>query len=42
LEALAAIEANEPDLAILDVRMPAPDGLAVLQQLRTKGRDLPV
>ncbi len=42
LEALAAIEAEEPDLAILDVRMPPPDGLAVLQQLRTKGRDLPV
>ena len=42
LEALAAIEADEPDLAILDVRMPPPDGLAVLQQLRTKGRDLPV
>ncbi len=42
LEALAAIEADEPDLAILDVRMPAPDGLALLQQLRAKGRDLPV
>ncbi|MFN8514555.1 MAG: sigma-54 dependent transcriptional regulator [Chloroflexia bacterium] len=42
LEALAAIDADEPDLAILDVRMPAPDGLAVLQQLRAKGRDLPV
>jgi DNA-binding NtrC family response regulator len=42
LEALSAIDADEPDLAILDVRMPAPDGLAVLQQLRTKGRDLPV
>jgi two-component system, NtrC family, response regulator AtoC len=40
--ALAAIDADEPDLAILDVRMPAPDGLAVLQQLRAKGRDLPV
>ncbi|MEN9933440.1 MAG: hypothetical protein RLZZ387_19 [Chloroflexota bacterium] len=41
-EALKLIEAEEPDLAILDVRMPAPDGLAVLQQLRTQGNDLPV
>ena len=41
-EALKQLEADEPDLAILDVRMPAPDGLAVLQQLRTQGSDLPV
>lgn len=41
-EALAAIEAEEPDLAILDVRMPPPDGLSVLQQLRSQGVDLPV
>ena len=40
--ALAAIEAEQPDLAILDLRMPAPDGMAVLQQLRAKGIDLPV
>ena len=41
-EALAAIEHDEPDVVILDVRMPPPDGLAVLQILRTKGLDLPV
>lgn len=42
VEALAAIEAEEIDLAILDVRMPAPDGLAILQQLRDRGNDLPI
>ncbi len=41
-EALAAIEESEPDLAILDVRMPAPDGLSILQQLRERGSTLPV
>ncbi|NTU81415.1 MAG: sigma-54-dependent Fis family transcriptional regulator [Chloroflexales bacterium] len=41
-EALEVIEADEPDVAILDVRMPPPDGLAVLQTLRAKGLDLPV
>jgi two-component system, NtrC family, response regulator AtoC len=42
-EALAAIdESEELDLAILDVRMPPPDGLAVLQELRTKGSTIPV
>jgi two-component system response regulator AtoC len=41
-EVLAAIEAEEPDVTICDVRMPPPDGLAVLQELRDKGVDLPV
>jgi DNA-binding NtrC family response regulator len=41
-EALALLEAEEPDLAILDIRMPAPDGLAVLQQIREQGNDIPV
>jgi DNA-binding NtrC family response regulator len=41
-EALASIEADEPDVAICDVRMPPPDGLAVLQELRSKGIDTPV
>jgi two-component system, NtrC family, response regulator AtoC len=41
-EALAAIDEEEPDVAIFDVRMPPPDGLAALQQLRGKGIDTPV
>lgn len=41
-EALAALEAEEPDVAIFDVRMPPPDGLALLQTLRERGIDLPV
>jgi two-component system response regulator AtoC len=41
-EVLAAIDAEEPDVTICDVRMPPPDGLAVLQALRDKGVDLPV
>jgi DNA-binding NtrC family response regulator len=41
-EALAAIDADEPDVAICDVRMPPPDGLGVLQELRTKGNTTPV
>jgi len=41
-EAMAAIEADEPDVAILDVRMPPPDGLTVLQELRSRGVDMPV
>ncbi|NJN16488.1 MAG: sigma-54-dependent Fis family transcriptional regulator [Oscillochloris sp.] len=40
--ALKLVEAEEPDLAILDVRMPPPDGLAVLQELRSKGYDFPI
>jgi len=41
-EAIVAIEQHEPDVAILDVHMPAPDGLATLQRLRDKGSDVPV
>lgn len=41
-EALAAVEAHEIDLAILDVRMPEPGGLAVLQRLREKDSSIPV
>jgi DNA-binding NtrC family response regulator len=41
-EAITAIANEEPDVAILDVRMPPPDGLAVLQQLRSQGSDVPV
>ncbi|MFV9503022.1 MAG: sigma-54-dependent transcriptional regulator [Oscillochloridaceae bacterium umkhey_bin13] len=41
-EALAAIEAEEPDVVIMDVRMPPPDGLSVLSTLRSQGRDIPI
>lgn len=41
-EALAAIEKHEIDVAILDVRMPEPGGLAVLQRLREKDSSIPV
>jgi two-component system, NtrC family, response regulator AtoC len=41
-EALDAIAAEEPDVVICDMRMPPPDGLAVLQALRARGSTTPV
>ena len=41
-DALDAIAANRPDVAILDVRMPGMGGVAVLEALRERGDDLPV
>src|SRR3954470_23695062 len=38
---LAALEADPPDLAILDVKMPRMDGMEVLRRLR-QNTDLPV
>src|SRR6201996_2213006 len=38
---LSALEADPPDLAILDVKMPRMDGMEVLRRLR-QGSDLPV
>lgn len=40
--ALAAIAQTRPELAILDLRMPAPDGVGVLSALRAAGDTLPV
>ncbi|GHC90760.1 response regulator [Novosphingobium pokkalii] len=40
--ALRAIAATRPDLAILDLRMPAPDGVGVLAALREAGDATPV
>lgn len=41
-EALDLINHETPDLAILDVRMPEPGGLAILQHLREQKNDMPV
>jgi DNA-binding NtrC family response regulator len=41
-EALAAVAEQEPDVMVLDHRMPAPDGMEVLQRLRAKGHRFPI
>ncbi|HET9629333.1 MAG TPA: response regulator transcription factor [Novosphingobium sp.] len=41
-EALAAIEAHDPDICIFDVTMPAPDGVATLRTIREAGDNRPV
>ena len=41
-EALETLEKLSPDVAILDVRMPEPDGIAVLQQLQERGCLFPI
>ncbi|NOK57550.1 MAG: DNA-binding transcriptional response regulator, NtrC family [Chloroflexi bacterium AL-W] len=41
-EALEVLEKLSPDVAILDVRMPEPDGIAVLQQLQERGCVFPI
>src|SRR6201986_4117004 len=40
--ALAAAERFAPDVIVLDVAMPAPDGLAVCRRLRSKGLSTPI
>jgi two-component system, NtrC family, nitrogen regulation response regulator NtrX len=40
--ALAAVEADEPDLVLLDLAMPELDGLSALRALRERKPDLPV
>jgi DNA-binding NtrC family response regulator len=40
--ALAAVSEQEPDIMVLDHRMPAPDGMEVLRRVRAKGSSFPV
>ncbi len=41
-EALAAVAAQEPDVMVLDHRMPDKDGMEVLRTLRSKGSTFPI
>lgn len=41
-EALAALEAVQPDVILLDLEMPADSGLAVLRRMRDLGIPIPV
>ena len=39
--ALQLIEGSQPQILLLDLRLPKKDGLAVLREIRAKGLDLP-
>ncbi|MDO5745080.1 MAG: response regulator transcription factor [Micrococcaceae bacterium] len=41
-EALAAVEAETPDLAVLDVMLPDMDGFTITRRLRAAGKHFPV
>lgn len=41
-ETLSAVGEQEPDIVVLDHKMPAPDGMEVLRRLRAKGHRFPV
>lgn len=41
-EALAAIAEQEPDVMVLDHRMPPPDGMEVLRNVRASGMSFPI
>jgi two-component system nitrate/nitrite response regulator NarL len=40
-ELLAAVRTHRPNLAVLDLRMPSTDGLALLRRMRSEGLDTP-
>lgn len=40
--ALALIEAGEPDIALVDLRLPDISGLDLIKQIRAQGRDFPI
>ena len=41
-EALKAMESNDVDIALLDVRLPGTDGIQLLKQIKTRWKDTPV
>ena len=41
-EVIAVLREQRPDLLVLDLRMPAVDGLTLLQRIRAEGLDTPV
>ncbi|MRR12179.1 sigma-54-dependent Fis family transcriptional regulator, partial [bacterium] len=41
-EALSAVNEQEPDVLILDHKMPAPDGMEVLRRIRAKDQQFPI
>ena len=41
-QALARVSSREPDAVVLDIKMPDRDGLEVLEELRSRGHDMPV
>jgi len=41
-EALASVADQEPDVMVLDHKMPAPDGMEVLRRVRAKGYRFPI
>ncbi|HEY5540124.1 MAG TPA: sigma-54 dependent transcriptional regulator [Coriobacteriia bacterium] len=42
VSALESVSDQEPDVMVLDHRMPAPDGMEVLRKLRAKGLSFPI
>jgi len=41
-QAISAIEKLNPDLVLLDIKLPGKDGIAVLNEIRKSGNDVPV